>query len=276
MATGNDAHHLPGPKIYRFLAPVRRLTGRYGAVRVVTAATALSVALSLLLTVAANLWLRGHVPVVEIVIGVGIPLVLSPLFLYGFVALVHQLDLAEAHLRRLASEDDLTGAHNRRHILALAAAEWERSSRYGRAFSLLMVDVDHFKKVNDVYGHAVGDDVLRALVRTCGVSLRRTATVGRLGGEEFLVLLPDTGEPAAAEVGERLRSASAALKITAQGQQLQITVSVGVASRRPDTASLESLLKRADDALYAAKAAGRNQLKTGKNDAPHRRVGASA
>lgn len=272
MTTGDNLHRTT----YRFLAPVRKLTGRYGAAKVVTAATALSVALSLLLTVAANLWLRGHVPVVEIVIGVGIPLVLSPLFLYGFVALVQQLDLAETDLRRLASEDDLTGAYNRRHILALAAREWERSSRYGGALSLLMVDVDHFKNVNDTCGHAVGDSVLQTLVRTCGACLRRTDAVGRLGGEEFLVLLPDTDEHAAAEVGERLRAVLAALEVATAGQPLRITVSIGVASRRPDTPSLESLLKSADDALYAAKAAGRNQLKTGKDDAPHRRVGASA
>lgn len=276
MATVNDSHHIPGPNSYRFLAPVRRLTGRYGAARVVTVATALSVALSLLLTVAANLWLRGHVPVVEIVIGGGIPLLLSPLFLYGFVALVQQLDLAEADLRRLASEDDLTGAHNRRYILALAAREWERSRRYGGALSLLMVDVDHFKRVNDTCGHAVGDGVLQTLVRTCGVCLRRTDAVGRLGGEEFLVLLPDTDEHAAAEIGERLRAVLASSEMTAAGQPLRITVSVGVASRHPDTASLEHLLKRADDALYAAKAAGRNQLKTAKSDAPHHMAGASA
>ena len=274
MTTGNDSPHTLKPNTYRLLAPVRKLTGRYGAVRVVTVATALSVTLSLLLTVAANLWLRGHVPVVEIVIGGGIPLIVSPLFLYSFVTLVQQLDLAEAHLRRLASEDDLTGAYNRRHILALAACEWERSSRYGGALSLLMVDVDHFKRVNDTYGHAVGDGVLQTLVRTCGLCLRRTDAVGRLGGEEFLILLPDTDEHAAAEVGERLRAVLASSE-TAAGQP-RVTVSVGVASRRPDTASLEHLLKRADDALYAAKAAGRNQLRTAKSDALHHMASASA
>ena len=106
--------------------------------------------------------------------------------------------------------------------------------------------------------------------------MRRTDAVGRLGGEEFLVLLPDTDEHAAAEIGERLRAVLASSEITAAGQPLRVTVSVGVASRRPDTASLEHLLKRADDALYAAKAAGRNQLKTAESDAPHRMAGASA
>ena len=174
----------------------------------------------------------------------------------------------------MATRDALTGGYNKKYFLERLVSEFSFAVRHKKPVCLVMFDIDHFKKVNDTHGHAVGDGVLQTLVRTCGLCLRRTDAVGRLGGEEFLILLPDTDEHAAAEVGERLRAVLASSE-TAAGQP-RVTVSVGVASRRPDTASLEHLLKRADDALYAAKAAGRNQLRTAKSDALHHMASASA
>ena len=246
---------------HKFLEAVRKLTRRYGAGVVVVFATLVSIGVSLIMTVLLSLWLRGFVPPVDLIIAGIVPVIIAPLALYGFVTLVHQLDLTEAHLRRLVSEDELTGVHNRRHILSLAEHEWAHGSRYKTPFSLLMLDVDHFKRINDTCGHAAGDLVLQKLAQTCQAHLRDSDSVGRIGGEEFLVLLPNTGEDGAIKVGEHLRLALAALELEAEGRPLQITVSLGAASRRPGTPNLERLLKEADDALYAAKSAGRNQVR---------------
>ena len=246
------------------LLPLRTLTRRHGTLSIVVAASSLSVTLSLLLTVFFNAWLRGYVPLIDIVIGGVIPLIISPLALYSFVALVHRLDQTERHLHRLASEDGLTGAFNRRYVLTLAEHEWARADRYGGALSLIMLDVDHFKRVNDTYGHAAGDSVLQMLADTCRAHLRRSDIFGRLGGEEFLILLPGTDERAALRVGEHLRSVLEATRIELESCQLRITVSAGVASRGVATRDLEHLIKEADDALYAAKSAGRNQVKTNR------------
>ena len=135
------------------------------------------------------------------------------------------------------------------------------------SFSLLMVDVDHFKRVNDTYGHAAGDEVLRRLVGVCSAHLRRADVTGRMGGEEFLVLLPSTDEQAAVRVAEELRLVLASTVVEVECSQLQITVSIGVATRRATTASLEDLIKEADDALYRAKAAGRDRVVSGATEA---------
>ena len=245
----------------RFSEITQKLTRCYGAVIIVSAATFCAVLLSLLLTVFLNIWLRGHVPLVDLIIGGLIPLIVSPIALYGFVTLVHQLDLTETHLRRLVSEDELTGVYSRRHILSLAEQEWERASCHEMPFSLLLLDVDHFKQINDTYGHEVGDTVLQRLTQVCRSQLRSSDAFGRIGGEEFLVLLPKTGEGGAIGVGEHLRSALETTELYVGGQPLQITISLGAASKQPHTPDLKALLKDADDALYTAKSMGRNQLR---------------
>ena len=160
----------------------------------------------------------------------------------------------EAELRRLATTDSLTGAANRRQFFASTEREARRASRHERPLSLLMLDVDHFKQINDHHGHDVGDRALRRLVSICREELRDTDTVGRLGGEEFGILLPETTLEAAAQVAERLRSALA-------GDALGVasSVSVGVAEMH-DAEPIQSLVKRADQALYRAKNAGRDRV----------------
>lgn len=161
-------------------------------------------------------------------------------------------------LQRLAKADPLTGLHNRRHFLVALEAEWSRFQRYYRPMSVLMIDIDYFKAVNDQYGHAKGDEAIKAVAGACLQRKRKSDIVGRLGGEEFAVLLPETNRSHAMSVAERIRKQIAARKITAAGGQFQITASVGVAEASVGMSSTDALVSVADQALYAAKAKGRN------------------
>ena len=165
----------------------------------------------------------------------------------------------EDELRRLATTDTLTGLANRRHFLEQAESELGRMRRYGNAMSLLMLDVDHFKHVNDTYGHDVGDRALQMLAETARGTLRDQETIGRLGGEEFAVLLPETGTDGALQAAERLRARVAGAALDQGEGSLGITISIGIADWRGPEDTLEALLTRADEALYAAKDAGRNR-----------------
>ena len=167
--------------------------------------------------------------------------------------------------RELASKDDLTGLFNRRHFFELTAKELERSRRYHTPAAMVFMDVDHFKIVNDTYGHRMGDAVLRGVADACKLTLRDNDLMGRFGGEEFAVLLPHTPLPEAMAVAERLRVAveSLAVRIDPGDKTVGVTVSVGVAEfgeagGAADT--LDAVLERADQALYAAKEAGRNRV----------------
>jgi diguanylate cyclase (GGDEF)-like protein/PAS domain S-box-containing protein len=170
---------------------------------------------------------------------------------------------AEEALRELATTDGLTGLLNRRRFLELGASELERADRFGHPASLVMFDVDHFKKVNDTRGHDAGDAVLVALARTAGDSLRAVDILGRIGGEEFAVVLPETGLDAAADVAERLRAAVAGMELSPGGAPLPVTISLGAVQSQGPAEGLDGLLKRADAALYRAKAAGRNRVERG-------------
>lgn len=166
----------------------------------------------------------------------------------------------ERQLERLASTDPLTGANNRRQFMARAAEEWERSGRYDTPLSLLMIDIDRFKSINDTHGHAVGDAVLKAMVAEALAVLRTTDLLGRLGGEEFAILLPQTPPAAAAHTAERLRHALSRVATPTDGGPLHFTVSIGLAARAGESDSVEDCLKRADGALYRAKTEGRDRV----------------
>ena len=171
---------------------------------------------------------------------------------YGFQL---QLTLeAEARL------DPLTGIPNRRQLAERAGLEVERARRFGRPLSLLLMDVDHFKRINDNHGHAVGDEVLRVLAALCRAELRQTDLLARMGGEEFVALLPETTAEGAALIAERLRLRVAAHPLLSDPVRIPVTISVGVAGWEPDTARWEDLLERADRAMYDAKEGGRNRV----------------
>jgi diguanylate cyclase (GGDEF)-like protein/PAS domain S-box-containing protein len=167
---------------------------------------------------------------------------------------------AEARLERLARTDALTGVANRSHLFACATAEIRRAARYRRPLSVLMVDLDHFKRVNDEFGHAVGDAVLAEFAQFCVRLLRADDVIARYGGEEFVALLPETDGQGALAVAERLREAAAQIRIAPAPASRRVTVSIGVASLLPGEAAIETVLARADEALYDAKAAGRDRI----------------
>ncbi|OAN48037.1 response regulator [Paramagnetospirillum marisnigri] len=180
----------------------------------------------------------------------------------GMITDISERKCMEQQLRRMATVDDLTCTLNRRAFFAAATLEMERSDRYGSPVSVLMFDLDHFKQVNDRHGHAVGDAALRAAAAALRANLREIDILGRLGGEEFAVLLPETTQAGAAEVAERLRQAMAQAAIALPDGQppLFLTASLGVAERAADEMSVDQVLARADAALYRAKDAGRNRI----------------
>jgi len=159
-------------------------------------------------------------------------------------------------LEHSASHDALTNALNRRSLIEACEGELERCRRHGHRMALLMLDVDHFKAINDTYGHLTGDRVLVSFVTRVRDQLRRLDQLGRFGGEEFLVLLPETSPESALLVAERIRTAVAR---TADGLPA-LTVSIGVTGNRTDETDIDELLARADRALYMAKSGGRNRI----------------
>ena len=170
----------------------------------------------------------------------------------------------ELRLEELATTDALTGLPNRRQFTELAARELLRADRVERPLSLLVIDADHFKAINDRHGHVAGDEVLRTLGRVLRDTVRVTDLICRWGGEELVVLLPDTDLDQAAEVAERIRRACAD-SVTRHGDvAIPVTVSIGVAARAADEHVLEAILDRADQAMYAAKSAGRNTIRTAR------------
>jgi two-component system, cell cycle response regulator len=167
----------------------------------------------------------------------------------------------EDDLRRLATTDPLTGANNRRRYNEISERELTRCKRYQHPLCVLMLDADHFKKVNDTYGHDAGDRVLKALASVCVRELRDVDVLGRFGGEEFTVTLPETTIETAMEAAERLRQALAETRVPLDdGQEITFTVSIGAASLHDPDEKLADLLNRADQALYQAKQGGRNQV----------------
>lgn len=164
----------------------------------------------------------------------------------------------EDELLRLAATDPLTGAFNRREFLALTERESLRARRYNRPLSVLMLDLDHFKKLNDNYGHAAGDKTLQRFTAVCCNALRNVDIFGRWGGEEFVALLPETDAEGAGVIAERLRQLVEDIEIDSHGQKFKITTSIGVADYHDNETTIDGPLSRADAALYEAKKAGRN------------------
>lgn len=175
------------------------------------------------------------------------------LTLIGFVLLASERVRDE--FERLATKDSLTGALMRRAWDTAAQLEMDRCRRHGRDLSLIAMDLDHFKQINDTYGHLAGDKALIDFVVRVNTHLRRQDQLGRLGGEEFVLLLPETSQDEAAVVAERIRAATAS-----SPAHPRYTVSMGVATLQPSDMSLQHLMSRADAAMYRAKDLGRNQV----------------
>lgn len=163
-------------------------------------------------------------------------------------------------VRQQARSDPLTGVYNRRHFFNLAKQEFKRSERNGAPLSMILLDVDYFKEINDTYGHNSGDQVLQYVAEQCRTNIRPTDVVGRFGGDEFTILLPETDLAGARCLAERLRTIIAATPVEADKTPLPVTISLGVARKSAETSSLVALIHKVDEAMYAAKRAGRNRM----------------
>jgi diguanylate cyclase (GGDEF)-like protein len=165
----------------------------------------------------------------------------------------------EEKLKHLAATDDLTGLWNRRHFMDQAEYEIAQALRHGRPLCIIQLDIDHFKKINDTHGHAAGDIVLKFLASSMKEQLRSTDTIGRIGGEEFVILFPNTGLQTAYAVSEKIRTFFESNRVEHDGKMLNITISMGIALLCSGNNHIDILLHQADEACYAAKNAGRNR-----------------
>ena len=182
---------------------------------------------------------------------------------HAFYELVRRNFVQRRELTRLAYVDSLTGVANRARFLALAEREVARAQRYARPLSLLVLDVDHFKRINDSFGHLAGDAALRELGRALSASVRASDLVGRLGGEEFGVVLPETDARAAGELAERLRTSAHGVSVPSGDGPAAMSVTIGTSELSSATEGLRELLIRADRALYQGKRDGRDRIVVG-------------
>lgn len=200
-------------------------------------------------------------PLLALVASLGVATLISAV-VWPLMHLLVDLEAARVQLDVLATRDELTGVFNRRQFLVLADREWARCRRYDMGAAMVMLDVDHFKRVNDLNGHLAGDLMLREIARATGETLRHADILGRFGGEEFIVFLPHTDVLGALDVAERIRERVAAIKLEWRGQQISTTVSLGVATLGISHDTVGALIADADRALYTAKDAGRNCVRT--------------
>jgi diguanylate cyclase (GGDEF)-like protein len=161
---------------------------------------------------------------------------------------------------RLMTIDGLTQVHNKRHFQESLEREFARSKRYGNPFALVMFDIDHFKRINDTYGHLAGDEVLRRMGALVTKKVRTNDIVARVGGEEFAVILPEAGRPGGLALAEKLRKLVESEQFTYNGIVVPVTVSLGVAGFEASFENAEALISRADEKLYEAKRGGRNRV----------------
>lgn len=180
--------------------------------------------------------------------------------LVGLSTDVSELHRLQRELEHAARIDELTGVYNRRALFEYAEQDFAHSRRHGRPFSLLIIDIDRFKQINDTYGHPVGDRIIRSVADQTRLAVREVDRLGRIGGEEFVVLLPETDVEQAAEIAERVRLAAMKPTELQSGVSLKPTVSIGVASLFPEDRAVHDLYQRADEALYRAKEGGRNKV----------------
>jgi diguanylate cyclase (GGDEF)-like protein len=180
---------------------------------------------------------------------------------------LHALHLTQQDLLHQAETDGLTGLMNRRALFEQAQREFERARRFGRPMAVLLLDIDHFKRLNDSQGHATGDRVLSGCAELWRSTLRAQDLLGRVGGEEFCTVLPETSPEEAAQVAERLRAATAERAFTGRDGHCAVSVSIGWSSLTSDDQSWSEVLDRADRAVYVAKASGRNRVQTHVADA---------
>jgi diguanylate cyclase (GGDEF)-like protein len=190
-----------------------------------------------------------------------IPMLAATLILAIFAHVIVQWRNREEELRELCKIDYLTGVHNRRSFMELADLEFARARRYEKSLAVVIVDVDHFKRVNDHHGHGVGDEVLKLVAKILAAEVRRYDVAARYGGEEFAILLAETNEEQARVMAERCREQIEDTELVMKGSTVRVTASIGIAAYpRDGLTRIEQLIDLADQALYRAKESGRNRI----------------
>jgi diguanylate cyclase len=249
----------PEPGWFRWLSGA---VLRLGLTRSLLALTAIVTLLAVLIAESVILVLGRGDPWIALGTATLCSLVLAPMVGSVILRLVFELERTRQRLTVLATHDDLTGVHNRRHFLEVVQREWDRARRYGTPAAMLLIDADHFKRVNDAHGHLCGDELLRCIAQTVREQLRQADVLARFGGEELIVFLPHTDPLGALDVAERIREKVQGLSVPWQAATVSTTVSIGVAPLRNELPSLDWMIHEADTALYAAKADGRNCVRT--------------
>ena len=239
-----------------------------GPLRATLLLTAVVALLAVAISQALWWWAGGGMPALAAAVTFICAGVITPLVAWPLLRLLSDLEATRVQLDILATRDELTGVSNRRQFLVQADREWARCRRYDMDAAVLMIDVDHFKTVNDEHGHLAGDLMLREIARAIGDTLRQPDLLGRFGGEEFIVFLPHADPLGALDAAERIRERVARLVLEWRAKAIRATVSVGVVKLEPAHDSLGMLIAEADLALYAAKSAGRNCVRTSPGRPP--------
>jgi diguanylate cyclase (GGDEF)-like protein len=233
---------------------------RFGHWPSVVLISAVSMVTSVLLTLIA--FALNHEPVIfwAILIAIIVPGLIAPTVGHFIIGLVFELEKTRAELFQMATRDSLTHVYNRRFFMERLEEEAFRAERQNHHLSIMMIDADEFKTINDLHGHSSGDQVLVSIAQTCASKLRPYDILARYGGEEFVVLMPNTTLWQACEVAERIRIAVAELRpVNTKGNEMRITVSLGIGQLEAGDLGFNAVLDRADDAMYQAKRQGRNR-----------------
>lgn len=229
-----------------------------GAKKFVVALLLVLIVVVILLSSIISMLMYGEVVTEAMFVVVVATLITAPFGLYIFSSLILKLNNSEARLRCLSISDDLTGVYNRRYFIEQAEKELSKAKRYGNIFSIVLLDIDNFKSINDAYGHFGGDAVIKALALSCNQHLRSTDIFARYGGEEFVFLVPESDKSDMHFFAERVRQRLEKIGVNYHGEDIYFTVSLGVKTFDVSIDSLELMLKKADAALYEAKRAGKN------------------
>ncbi|HUQ52602.1 MAG TPA: GGDEF domain-containing protein [Gammaproteobacteria bacterium] len=231
--------------------------GLPAAVIFVTAGSiVLSVAISATIHALIGMPMRGSAWAVTVLC----PAIIGPVMSWWTFDLVLKVERAHEQLRLQSNIDHLTGIFNRRYFMDRLREEIDRCQRHGTSFAVAFIDVDNFKRINDEHGHLSGDEILCQLTQICTKQVRDIDTLARIGGEEFALLLPQTTAAEAAQLVERLRASVAATRAKVGDGWLDVTVSIGLTGSSRDRLDVNGILRRADEALYAAKRQGKNRL----------------
>ncbi len=238
---------------------LRKLVIRLGFIKTAVVLTAIATVVSFAVTLLL-MTITGVYTVHGMITSALVPLLVGTLISLVFAHTLNDLERVETELRKLAITDELTGIYNRRYFLDSAEKEIARSLRFGKPFCSILLDIDGFKRINDSYGHGVGDEVLIAVSSTCLRHCRKIDTFARYGGDEFYFLLPECTKEEAQTFAERIRGAVERIRIDYNGVSIPITASLGVQAFAGTQDSLDRLLIRTDNAMYAAKQAGKNTV----------------